>query len=98
MQTQLDKELGNDNPWIALAGGQGVEPRYRGPEPRVLPLHHPPSRDGRNYSSNKAISSDPGVNHRLGRIRGFLTQYELSPAVQGVCLFRGVKGKRSLLA
>ena len=42
MQTQLDKELGNDNPWIALAGGQGVEPRYRGPEPRVLPLHHPP--------------------------------------------------------
>ncbi len=26
-----------------MAGGQGVEPRCRGPEPRVLPLHHPPT-------------------------------------------------------
>jgi hypothetical protein len=25
-----------------MAGGQGFEPRFRGPEPRVLPLHHPP--------------------------------------------------------
>ena len=30
-----------------MAGGQGVEPRFRGPEPRVLPLHHPPLRPGK---------------------------------------------------
>ncbi len=38
---RLEGEISN-----GLAGGQGFEPRYRGPEPRVLPLHHPPVQGG----------------------------------------------------
>ena len=34
---------------LRLAGEQGFEPRYRGPEPRVLPLDDSPARRGRSF-------------------------------------------------
>src|SRR3954451_16485029 len=44
-RAQIQNEVCPQDMEIFLAGGPGFEPRLPGPEPGVLPLNYPPSRE-----------------------------------------------------
>src|SRR5438034_3218273 len=55
-----------DSAGISLAGRQGFEPRYRGPEPRVLPLDDLPVPAGSREGQELLILAYPKAPRQTG--------------------------------